>query len=420
MNAPLRFCMVTTFYPPYHFGGDAIYTHRLCQELAQRGHHVEVIHNADAYLALAGHQPDQTAKSDPNIIIHTLQSRSPLLSALAMQQTGTPALHSRRIRAILAQGFDVIHYHNVSLVGGPQVLEYGDALKLYSIHEYWLVCPTHVLFRFNREPCTRRSCFLCQLLYKRPPQLWRYTSRLRRAAMHVQAFLSGSHFAAEKHRQYGFDGTLLHLPYFVPRDPSSSDARAELAQAADAPSHRPYFLFVGRLEKVKGVHTLIPVFRNYHRAELWIAGLGNQEARLRRMASGSDNIHFLGSVSSSQLRAIYRNAVAVILPSLCFETFALVAHEALQQGTPVIVRNLGALQEIVQETGAGLTYHTNEELLFAMDRLISDRTWRDELGKRGHQAYLRKWTAETHLRQYLRLIEELASPAAMRGKRDDC
>jgi glycogen synthase len=48
----LKFCMVTTFYPPYSFGGDAMYVYRLSTELAQRGHQVDVFHCKDAYALL--------------------------------------------------------------------------------------------------------------------------------------------------------------------------------------------------------------------------------------------------------------------------------------------------------------------------------------------------------------------------------
>ena len=44
MESPRRFCMLTTFYPPYNFGGDGIFVHHLANALAQREHHVEVIH----------------------------------------------------------------------------------------------------------------------------------------------------------------------------------------------------------------------------------------------------------------------------------------------------------------------------------------------------------------------------------------
>ena len=51
--AALRFCVVTTFYPPYNFGGDGIYAHRLANALARRGHRVSVIHSPSAYELLA-------------------------------------------------------------------------------------------------------------------------------------------------------------------------------------------------------------------------------------------------------------------------------------------------------------------------------------------------------------------------------
>ena len=49
---PLRFCHLTTFYPPCNFGGDGIGVQRLCRALARRGHHVTVVHDVDAYNAL--------------------------------------------------------------------------------------------------------------------------------------------------------------------------------------------------------------------------------------------------------------------------------------------------------------------------------------------------------------------------------
>ena len=53
MNDPLRFAMITTFYPPYNFGGDGQAVRRLAHALARRGHRVDVIHDVDAYRMLA-------------------------------------------------------------------------------------------------------------------------------------------------------------------------------------------------------------------------------------------------------------------------------------------------------------------------------------------------------------------------------
>ncbi len=58
----MRFCMVTTFYPPYHFGGDAVFVQALARGLTEAGHQVEVVHCEDAY-RLKQAAPPVTAKN---------------------------------------------------------------------------------------------------------------------------------------------------------------------------------------------------------------------------------------------------------------------------------------------------------------------------------------------------------------------
>jgi len=399
MNRRLRLCMITTFYPPYNFGGDGIFVHRLSNELARRGHQVDVIHCQDAYRLLARRAPIHSYDDHPNVTVHGLQSKFGSISPLATQQLGFPAFKSAQLRQILDKRFDVIHYHNVSLVGGPGVLKYGQGIKLYTMHEYWLVCPTHVLFQFNRAACLKPRCLACSLIHKRPPQWWRYSRLLKTSIEQVDAFLALSRFSKKMHLKMGFDVPIVHLPGFIP-EASASPHREHAGQ--------PFFLFVGRLEKLKGAQTLIPVFKQYRRVRLLIAGQGSYEPRLRRLAADSENIQFLGHVSGQKLQALYRQAVAVILPSLCFEVFPLVPLEAFQAKTPVIARNLGATPELVAGSGGGFVYDTAEQLLTIMDQLLENPEQRRERGQRGYQAYRRNWTAEAHLKGYLSLIAELA------------
>jgi glycosyltransferase involved in cell wall biosynthesis len=402
--------MITTFYPPYNFGGDGIFVHRLSNELARRGHGVDVIHCVDSYRLLAGQEPAGTYADHPNVTVHGLRSPFRFLSPLATQQTGYPLFKSDRIRQILEKGFDVIHYHNVSLVGGPKVLEYGQGIKLYTLHEFWLVCPTHVLFKFNRAVCTRPQCLLCQVVHKRPPQWWRHSRLLDAAIGHVDAFIAPSRFTRDKHHEMGLDVPIVHLPYFVPQaQATSSMSEGAISETPQA----PYFLFVGRLEKLKGLQTLIPVFRDYDKARLLIAGKGSYEPRLRRLAGSSAKIRFLGYASGHELRALYRKAVAVIVPSLCFDVSPQVVIEAFMEQTPAIVGDLGGMPEIIAESGGGFVYAKRGELVAAMDQLLADAAHRDELGRCGYHAYRRIWTAEAHLKRYLALIDEIA---AARGR----
>jgi hypothetical protein len=201
---------------------------------------VTVVHDTDAYEVLRrGAVP--TAEPEPEgLEVVRLSSGLAKLSTLLTQQLGRPVVHGRTIARVLEQGrFDVINFHNVSLVGGPGLLAMGDAVKLYMTHEHWLVCPTHVLWRHGRELCTGRECLRCVLNYKRPPQLWRSTGALDRGK-HVDRFIAMSEFNRAKHKEFGFRSRWKCCPTSFPIGPAPRRRRAREAARASI----PYFLFV--------------------------------------------------------------------------------------------------------------------------------------------------------------------------------
>lgn len=407
--SPLRFLMLTTFYPPYNFGGDGIGIQRLSRGLVKRGHHVTVLHDADAFNLLNhGSQPQAPAHDDDQgVAVIRLTSRAPMLSALLTQQLGRPVVKGRRIHEIVDSGhFDVVNFHNVSLLGGPGLLRYaGDAVSLYMAHEHWLVCPMHVLWRHGRELCTGRECFRCSLSYRRPPQLWRQTGYLEREMEHVDAVIAMSRFSADKHREFGFSRAMEVLPYFLP-DPET--AGPPVAEGA-SPHARPYFFFAGRLERIKGLDDVIPVFRDFPDADLVIAGDGTHGEPLRALAQGMPNVKFLGRIAPDDLRQYYQHAVALVVPSECYETFGIVLIESFRQGTPVIARRLGPFPEIVEQSGGGELFTTRDELLQAMRRMQGDPQYRARLSASGYAAYVNRWSEQVVVPQYLEIVRRAAA-----------
>ena len=409
-DRPLKFCMLTTFYPPYHFGGDGLCVYRLSEALAARGHRVDVVHSADAFHLQHAAEPPIAFSHHPNVRRFALRSRRPTLAALAAHQLGRPGLYSREIRRILeGDDYDVVHFHNVSLLGGPGLLRLPGrgtngrrAVKLYTAHEYWLVCPTHVLFRFNREACTRRTCLRCTLHARRPPQAWRHTGLTRRCLGAVDCLLMPSRFARDQHRALGIDRPMAVLPHFVPR-PAAEDPPLPAAP------ERPFFLYTGRLEKLKGVQDLLALFADYRDADLVIAGDGSYAGVLRRQAKELPHVRWAGALHPAQLSGLYRRAIALLAPSLCYETFGLTVAEAFAHGTPAIVRRHGALTELIDETGAGLAFRTRQECRQAMERLSSDAQLRASMGERGRDAARRLWSVTVHLERYFQLIEPFRS-----------
>jgi glycosyltransferase involved in cell wall biosynthesis len=399
----VKFCMITTFFGPDSFGGDAAFVDRLSRALARRGHDVHVIHCRDAFNLVRGDQLPRPYKVPPGVRIHPLDSHTGPFSPLATHQTGYPVFKTGSIRRLLHSiRPDVVHFHNLSLVGGPGLLRLPvpGAVKLMTTHEHWLVCPLSVLWKFDREVCEANACARCCLKAGRPPQWWRLTQMMERSLEHLDALICPSRSTQFEHARRGVRVATTHLPYFLPHDYTGEPA-------VDMPRYdRPYVAVAGRLEKVKGFQDAIDAMRSLPGLDLRIAGTGRYELDLRAQAAGRSNVFFEGRIDAAHVAALFRGARAVVVPSLVYETFGYVVLEAFAEHTPVIVRDLGALPELVAESQGGLVFRKTEELVQALDQLATNEALRRGLGENGHRARHGVWSETEHMNRYFALIDQ--------------
>jgi glycosyltransferase involved in cell wall biosynthesis len=399
----MKFCMLTTFFGSHSFGGDAAFVDRLARSLARHGHEVHVIHCRDAFEIARGDQTPRPYEPPPGVEIHSLESRFGILSPLATQQTGQPYFKLGTIRNLLAAiRPDVLHFHNLSLIGGPGLLGIPapGSVKFMTTHEHWLVCPLHVLWKYDKTVCEIDECTRCSLHARRPPQLWRKTRLMERSLVHLDTLICPSISTMHEHARRGIRARMTHLPYFLPHDYTG------LPEAPVPEYPRPYVAAAGRLEEIKGFQDAIEAVRRFPDLDLRIAGSGHYEPALRARARGLANVHFEGRLDAAQVAALFRGARAVVVPSLVYETFGYVVLEAFAEGTPVIVRNLGALPELVEESQGGLVFDTQESLNAWLGRLATDDELRDTLGANGLRARREIWSEARHLESYLALIDE--------------
>jgi len=415
-DSPLSILHVTTFYPPHTFGGDGVQVQRLAQALARRGHEVSVVYAPGAFSLLSpqgsdehvdiGHDPEGRSK----VSVHQLDGPGSKAEALLVQQLGRPVLNRGRLRSLLdppdGRPPDVIHYHNVSLVGGLGSLGIGNAVKLYTPHEYWLVCPTHLLFRYDREICHKRTCIRCTLRNGRPPQLWRSTGMLDRYLSEVDSFIFPSRLTESVHRQHGIErpGAVMH--HFLPDEYLvAARSRGERSSGVE-----PFYLYVGRMEAVKGVEQLVRHFAETPcPAPLYLAGDGPLEDRLKELYGESPSIHFLGRRSQEEVSELYRDALALILPSAGYEVLGLVVLEAFAHATPAIVTAVGGAKELIDASGAGFVYESDAELDNALGRIAAEDGPRQDLGHKGLEYVLHNHTEVGYIARYEDLVQELRS-----------
>lgn len=394
--------MVTTFFGAQSFGGDAAYVERLAGALLRRGHEVAVVHCADSFEAVRAGHPLREHTPPAGLEVHTLNSGLGRLSPLWTHQTGGPGPKATPLRRIFHEGdFDVIHFHNVSLVGGAGAIALAPptAVRVMTAHEHWVVCPTSLLWKMGREPCRSMQCTRCTLHARRPPQLWRRTGRIGSALEGLDAYLCPSRHTAQLHLERGLDTPMEVLPYFLP------DGWGEDLPAATSPrAARPYVAAAGRLVPEKGFGGLIDSMRHVPEVDLVLAGAGPLEAELAERASAIPNVTLVGLLDPGPLLSLFAGARALVVPSLFWETFGYVVAEAAGVGTPAIVNDRGALPELIEAGGGGVAYRTAAELENAIRSLGTDDAVRAPLAARALAASRELWSEDLHMERYLALV----------------
>jgi len=167
-------------------------------------------------------------------------------------------------------------------------------------------------------------------------------------------------------------------------------------------------LFVGRLEKIKGLDDVIPVFSDYTDADLLIIGTGEYERELRKRAEGMSNIRFFGRLAPDELAKYYRCAIALIVPSVCFETFGIILIESFREGTPVIARDIGPFREIVEQCNGGILFNDVAELKAAMHSLQSNPTRRFQMAEAARTGFETSWREEVVVKTYYASLRQAA------------
>ncbi|MDE6301411.1 MAG: glycosyltransferase family 4 protein [Muribaculaceae bacterium] len=166
----------------------------------------------------------------------------------------------------------------------------------------------------------------------------------------IDSFVVPSSFTMGKLVEYGIpQNKLYHIPTFF--NPSAIPAGIE-------PVYEPYFLYVGRIEKQKGLETLLRAFCDTD-LKLKIIGFSNggYEDTLRQSLEGKrHNIEFLGRMSFDRIVPYLNSCLCTVVPSEWYDNFPNAILESFAFAKPVIATDFGSLPELVKDGVTGLTF----------------------------------------------------------------
>ena len=134
----------------------------------------------------------------------------------------------------------------------------------------------------------------------------------------------------------------------------------------------------GNLVYHKGVHVLLNAFSaiKNDNIRLSVYGTGDDAYvnKLKDMVKGDNRVSFLGPFLANQLGDIYQGIDVMVTPSVCYENYPFVLHEALASKVPVIGSQLGGIAEKIKEGYNGFTFKPGEphDLQSKMSLIIND------------------------------------------------
>ncbi|MGC8797292.1 MAG: glycosyltransferase family 4 protein [candidate division WOR-3 bacterium] len=315
----MRICLVSSAYRPY-ISGVGEHVHYLGTHLQKLGHSVHVLTSTCHTLA----EPEQlpATRLGKGLILPFAKGQFTLPVGLNLP---------RQVKNFFRTShYDIVHCHGIF----PPELAYWAAL--YSR------APVVVTFHTVTPKLPDRFCSLFAFFFQK------LNCKL--------ASKIAVSYAAKIWAEKFFPGNYAIIPNGVDLNRFHSEAKPLLP-----PSSYPRLLFVGRLEKRKGLEHLIralpEVRRKFPGTNLVVIGYGPLKEYFLRLAQElnlQNAVQFIGPVSNTNLAGYYTSSQLLIAPAIGREAMGIVLIEAMACGVPVIASDTSGYNEVIKNGENGI------------------------------------------------------------------
>lgn len=300
---------------------------------------------------------------------------------------------------------DVVHVHNTFPLISPSIYWVADRLGVpvvQTLHNFRLLCPQAMFLRDGKvcEDCLgkipwRGAVRGCYRGSKLQSTVLAGMVTLHRAMgtwqNKVTRYIALNEFCRNKFIEGGLPADRVVIkPNFVDFEAPTEGARAG-------------FLFVGRLSTEKGIDVLAKATALLANPQLRVAGEGPHGISLKDLTG----VVQLGRLASVQLRHELNAAGALVVPSICYETFGMVVVEAFASGLPVIASHIGVLPNLVHDGVTGLLFDPGnaKDLAEKMQWAQQHPEQMAQMGRNARALYEAEFTAERNYQQLMTIYD---------------
>lgn len=317
-------------------------------------------------------------------------------------------------RIIIDSKVDLVHVHNTLHLVSPAV--YYAAVRcgvpvIQTVHNFRLLCPGATFYRdgYICEDCITKGLF-CAIAH-----------RCYRASL-LQTIICSINTLV--HRKTGILGKInfICLTEFT---------RKKILQLSEIKEKRvfvkpnfiqdncslqesvkdDYYLFLGRLEEIKGINLLIEAFRELPKIKVLVIGTGPLEDTLKQkiVDDSIDNVKMLGFVPHESVWEYLKKAKALIMCSQWYETFGMVIAEAYSCKTPVVVGKIGNIQDLVVEGRTGYTFKYNSKTALVNTINKMERSNYVAMGRNAYELFKEFYSEKYNYSQLMKIYNSIVA-----------
>jgi len=302
---------------------------------------------------------------------------------------------------------DVVHTHNLSGISAGASFSAIKNLNLplvHTCHDYSILCP------YSNLLCPLWKGSLC----KRPKFPCKVYQRIKRNIFHTPDIVTApSEFVLDMHTKNSFfeNSKKIRLPLGIELNDSdfNVDSTFNVNNKKKNKKDNVNILYVGRLEKHKGIHVLINAFKqiNNNNIKLHIIGGGPYEKDLKELAKSDNRITFYGKLPNEEVQKFYRESDISVVSSIWCDNSPVVIYEAFRQGTPVIGSNIGGIPELIKDDYNGFLFEAGnvEQLKEILEGIIENPERLKELSKNAFKS-VKQYDMNTHIDRLLEIYKE--------------
>ena len=375
----MRVLLLSQFYPPV-VGGEERHVRNLGAALAARGHRVSVA-------TQAGQEP-AGCTMDGAVRVHRLRGTLQRVGALfsEVERPHAPPLPDPELvlglrRIVAEERPEIIHAHNWLLHSFLPLKSFARAPFVVTLHDYSLVC-ARKNFMHKGKPCSGPAfakCLRCAIEHYHGIKgsitalsNWGNGALERRV---VDKFLAVSGAVAKFNNLAGTGVPFEIVPNFVPDDINelSPNPGPLLAQLPDR-----FILYVGDLSWQKGIGLLLDAYRQMP-TEVPLVLIGRRYPEIP-----SDlplGVQVFSAWPHTAVMHAWSRCLFGVAPSIWHEPCATVVMEAMAQGKPMVVTNMGGMPDLVEHGETGFVVAPEARpLAAALTRLLDDSLLRQRMG----------------------------------------